>query len=153
MPTPTEIFEQAACEIDAGQIQQGAKLAYEAAQQSLRTKARQHCKNVESDRQALEFARWLDTHDHSQEVVYDRSGSPMPPLMRVTSGFLTALAFKDHAETPLSQHCHDPIRFWEPDEYRYFLPSIARLIRLVKTITPTENALWTATATCDERMS
>lgn len=77
----------------------------------------------------------------------------MPPLMRVTSGFLTALAFKDHAETPLSQHCHDPIRFWEPDEYRCFLPSIARLIRLVKTITPTENAPWTATATYDERMS
>ena len=42
MPTPTEIFEQAACEIDAGQIQQGAKLAYEAARQSLKTKARQH---------------------------------------------------------------------------------------------------------------
>ena len=35
MPMPMEIFEQAACEIDAGQIQQGAKLAYEAARQSL----------------------------------------------------------------------------------------------------------------------
>ena len=77
----------------------------------------------------------------------------MPPLMRVTSGFFTALAFKDDAETPLSQHCHDPIRFWEPDEYRYFLPSIARLIRRVKTITPKETVMWTATATGDERMS
>lgn len=153
MPTPTETFELAAAEIDAGQIQQGSKLAYEAARQSLRAKARQHHKDVQNDRQALDFARWLDMHDRSQEIVCDQSGHPLPPLMRVTGGFLTALAFKDHAETPLAHHCHDPIRFWEPDEYHYFLPSIARLIRLVETIIPTENAPWTATATCDERMS
>ena len=57
-------------------------------------------------------------------------------FMNISGGFLTAISFKEYAETPLEYQRYEPSRFWETEQYNWFLPAIADLITVIKSTGP-----------------
>lgn len=131
MPTPTEIFEQAASKIAAGCVQEGARLVYEAAFGAVAAAAARYAAPCENDQDAMKFLRRLDNIPFSPGEWYkafDPSGENLLPIPEYTAGFDVARSFKEHAETPLHRQATDRILYWRPDEYAIFLPAVAGLI-------------------------
>lgn len=146
MPTPTEIFEQASCEIDAGRVQEGARLAYEAAFDAVATAAARYALPCKNEADAREFLRRLDgfpPHPSDWNTSLDINGPDPIPIPEYTAGFNVARSFKEHAETPLPHQAQDTIMYWRPEEYAIFLPAIQGLIIRLGNVQPAKEPLWT----------
>ena len=127
MPGPTAMLKQAAAVIDAGQIREGARLAYEAAFAAVSAAAARHQVPCRNDDDAEAFLIRLDNPPFApgdSYKHYDPTFQTMLPTFDFTAGFDIALAYKQHAEAPLTD--------WQPDEYAFFLPAIAGLIEDLK---------------------
>ena len=141
MPTPTEMLEQATAEINAGRVREGARLAYEAVFTAVSAAAARNQVPCHNDEDAEEFLFRLDDppfdpddwHKH-----YDPTGQEMLPMLEFTAGFDIALAYKQHAEAPLTD--------WQPEEYTLFLPVVAGLIEDLKEAQLPKEAAWIGNA-------
>lgn len=141
MPTPTEMLEQATVEIDAGRVREGARLAYEAVFAAVSAAAARNHVTCHNDEDAEEFLFRLDDppfdpddwHKH-----YDPTGQKMLPMLEFTAGFDIALAYKQHAEEPLTD--------WQPEEYSGYMIAVAGLIEDLKEAQLPKEAAWIGNA-------
>ena len=145
MLTPMETFEAASAEIAAGRVQEGARLAYEAAFRAVADAAKRHqrpCKTVED---ARDFVRWMEGFpDEPFNWVKDSrifdwvkdDNAPQLPIPELIGAFSVAESFKHHGESPLE------LTHWEPDEYAIFLPSIRFLVEELETAQPRDPSVW-----------
>lgn len=150
MPTPTEIFEQAASEIAAGRVQEGARLVYEAAFGAVAATAARYAVLCENDQDAMKFLRRLDNIPFvpgEWHKAFDPSGQSLLPIPEYTAGFDVARSFKEHAETPLHQQAKDRILYWRPEEYVIFLPAVAGLIAELDGAQSPKDPAWTGKLT------
>lgn len=134
--TPEAIISRATAAVHAGHLQKGARLAYQAAWDALTYKASRHGRTFSDDDEALGFTQWLDANNAAEPVLYDHNGECLGRALTITSDFLVAMSFKEHAETPLEFQQTDTHRYWEPHEYRQYLPLVTELIRNVNDIKP-----------------
>ena len=145
MLTPMETFEAASAEIAAGRVQEGARLAYEAAFRAVADAAKRHerpCKTVED---ARDFVRWMEGFpDEPFNWVKDSplfdwlrdENAPQLPIPEFIGAFDIAESFKHHGESPLE------LTHWEPDEYAFFLPSIRLLVEELATAQRRDPSVW-----------
>ena len=133
---PEETLSRAVAAINAGHHQKGAKLAYQAAWDALSRQATLHGRFFNDDASALEFTQWLDANNSAQPIIYDRNGASLGRKLAITSGFIIAMGFKEHAETPLQVQQANTERYWQPHEYHRYLPPVRELTSAVKHIAP-----------------
>ena len=145
MLTPMETFEAASADIAAGRVQEGARLAYEAAFGAVAAVAKRHerpCKTIED---ARKFVCWLeglpsepdDPVDNAPLFDWDEDGQPIPlPAPEFMGAFDVAESFKHHGESPLE------LTYWEPDEYAMFLPAIRWFIEELETAQRRDPSVW-----------
>ena len=145
MPTPMETLDAAADHIAAGRVQEGARLAYEAAFRAVADAARRHkrpCKTIED---ARKFVCWLeglpsepdDPVDNAPLFDCDEAGQPIPlPAPEFIGAFDVAESFKHHGDSPLE------LTYWEPDEYAMFLPAIQWLVEELETAQRRDPSVW-----------
>ena len=138
--TPEETLSRAVAAINAGHHQKGASLAYQAAWDALGRQAALHGRSFNDDISALEFAQWLDANNSAQPIIYDRNGASLGRKLAITGGFIIAMGFKEHAETPLQFQQTNTERYWEPHEYQSYLPPVRELINAVKHIAPQDES-------------
>ena len=146
MLTPMETFDAAAAHIAAGQVREGARLAYDAAFRAVAEAARRHGRPCETMEDAQNFVRWLDglptePDDWLKDAaifdwVYDDQ-APQLPIPEFIGAFGVAETFKRHGESPAE------FTNWEPDEYVIFLPAVRWLIEELKTAQPRDPSVWT----------
>lgn len=117
MPTPMETLDAATACIEAGQVQDGARLAYDAAFRATAEAARRHdrpCKTLED---ARKFVCWLeglpsephDPVDNAPLFDLDEDGQPiLLPIPEFIGAFDVAEEFKRHAESPTE------LTSWQP---------------------------------------
>ena len=137
MPTPTEMLEQAADAMDAGRVREGARLAYEAVFAAVSAAAARNHVTCHNDEDAEEFLIRLDdppfppgdSYKH-----YDPTFQTTLPTFDFTAGFDVALAYKQHAEAPLTD--------WQPEEYAGYLIAVAGLIEDLKEAQLPQEAPW-----------
>ena len=146
MPTPMETLDAATVHITAGRVQEGARLAYDAAFRAVADAARRHerpCKTMED---ARDFVRWLDglptePDDWLKDFpIFDwinDDQAPQLPIPEFVGAFGVAETFKRIGETPAE------LTNWEPDEYVIFLPAVQWLIEELKTAQPRDPSVWT----------
>ena len=125
--TPEATFSRAVAAINAGHHQKGARLAYRAAWDALSRQAAIHGRPFNDDTSALAFTQWLDANNSAQPTIYDRNGASLGRKLAITGGFIIAMGFKEHAETPLLVQQTNTERYWELHEYqRYSILYIGR---------------------------
>ena len=132
--TPAEAtFAKAVAALDAGDCQHGADLVYQAAVQAVRAAA---------DRMGMPS----DTREELKAVVYKLDGFDPEETWQAyladptitldlplhTSYFRVAESFKEHAEIPLEVQARDTERYWQPEEYAWFLSPVEELIRMIR---------------------
>ena len=146
MPTPIETLEAASAEIAAGRVQEGARLAYDAAFRAVADAARRHKRPCETIEDARDFVQWLDGLPAEPEdwlrdtIIFDWVGNdeaPQLPIPEFIAAFSVAESFKHHGESPLE------LTYWEPDEYAIFLPGIQWLVEEMETAQPRDPSVWT----------
>ena len=145
MLTPMETFDAASANIADGRVQEGARLAYEAAFQAVADAAKRHrrpCKTIED---ARDFVRWMEgfpdePFDWAKDSrVFDwvkDDNAPQLPIPEFIGAFDIAESFKHHGESPLE------LTHWEPDEYVIFLPAIRFLVEELETAQPRDPSVW-----------
>ena len=145
MFTPIETVEAASAEIAAGRVQEGARLAYDAAFRAVAEAAQRHerpCKTIED---ARKFVCWLeglpsepdDPVDNAPLFDRDEEGRPIPlPAPEFIGAFDIAESFKHHGESPLE------LTHWEPDEYAFYLPAIRWLVVELETAQRRDPSVW-----------
>ena len=136
MTTPAQVLEQAARQIEAGNVRTGARLAYEAAFSAVAATANASAAPCVTDADAMRFLQDLDglTADYASRWYehFDPTGQSPLPIPRYTPGFDIARSFKEHAETTLERQADDPVLYWRPNEYATYLPAVADLIQNLK---------------------
>ena len=141
MPTPTQTLEQAGAEIDAGRLREGARLAYEAVFAAVSAAAARNQVTCHNDEDAEAFLMRLDDPPFAPGnwyKHYDPTFQTMLPTFDFTAGFDVALAYKHHAEAPLTD--------WEPDEYAFYLHAVAGLIEDLDGAQLPQEAAWIGNA-------
>ena len=145
MATPMETFDAASADIAAGRVQEGARLAYEAAFRAVADAAKRHQRPCNTIEDARDFVRWLDGLPTEPEdwlrhsIIFDWVGNddaPQLPAPEFIGAFNVAESFKHHGESPLE------LTYWEPDEYAIFLPAIQWLVAELKTARRRDPSVW-----------
>lgn len=145
MSTPMKKLDAATAHIEAGRVQEGARLAYDAAFQAVAEAARRHdrpCKTLED---ARDFVCWLDglpmdKVDWLKDApIFDwlnDDHAPQLPIPEFIAAFDVAEEFKRHGEAPAE------LTSWQPDEYVLFLPGVQWLIEELETAQPRDPSVW-----------
>ena len=145
MPTPMKTLDAATAHIEAGRIQDGARLAYVAAFQAVANAARRHKRRCKTLEDARKFVCWLDglptepddPVDSSPLFDWDEDGQPiLLPIPEFIGAFDVAEEFKRHAEAPTE------LTSWQPDEYAFYLPAIRWLVEELETAQPRDPSVW-----------
>ena len=125
-------FAKAVAALDAGDHQHGASLVYQAAVQAVRTAADRLGMPSDTREELKVVVHKLDGFDPEevwQSYLADPTITLDVPLH--TSYFMVAESFKEHAEIPLDVQARDTERYWQPEEYSWFLSPVQELIRLL----------------------
>lgn len=145
MITPMETFEAASADIAAGRVQEGARLAYEAAFQAVADAAKRHKRPCETIEDAREFVRWMEgfpdePFDWAKDSpIFDwvkDDNAPLLPIPEFIGAFDIAESFKHHGESPLE------LTHWEPDEYAFYLPAVRWLVEEMETAQRRDPSVW-----------
>ncbi|MDE2788197.1 MAG: hypothetical protein OXL37_16275 [Chloroflexota bacterium] len=145
MLTPMEALDAATTHIQAGRIQDGARLAYVAAFQAVANAARRHKRRCKTLEDARKFVCWLDglptepddPVDSAPLFDWDEDGQPiLLPIPEFIGAFDVAEEFKRHAEAPTE------LTSWQPDEYAFYLPAIRWLVEELETAQPRDPSVW-----------
>ncbi len=145
VPTPMETLDAAADHIAAGRVQEGARLAYDAAFRAVADAARRHNRHCKTVADAREFVRWLDGLPTEpgdwprNTAIFDwvtDDQAPQLPIPEFVGAFNVAEEFKRHGESPAE------LTHWQPDEYVIFLPAVRELIEKVETAQPRAPSIW-----------
>ncbi len=145
MSTPMKKLDAATAHIEAGRVQEGARLAYDAAFQAVAEAARRHDRPCETVQDARDFVRWLDgLPTEPDEWLKDApifdwlndDHAPQLPIPEFIGAFDVAEQFKRHAQAPIE------LTHWQPDEYVIFLPAVQWLIEELKTAQPRDPSVW-----------
>ena len=145
MITPMETFEAASADIAAGRVQEGARLAYEAAFQAVADAAKRHKQPCETIEDAREFVRWMEgfpdePFDWAKDSpIFDwvkDDNAPLLPIPEFIGAFDIAESFKHHGESPLE------LTHWEPDEYAFYLPAVRWLVEEMETAQRRDPSVW-----------
>lgn len=144
MTQHADTMAQAVAMAHTGDFNQAARLAYQAAFQAVCQKAQQFQHPCNDDEDAVRFVRWLDDRVAESEPILYLNGEPPLPLLRLTGGFLNALAFKQEASIPSHNAAWKENPPWTPEEFDFYLPAIACFVdQLLATGVP-EARQWTA---------
>lgn len=145
MATPIETLEAASEEIAAGRVQEGARLAYDAAFQAIADAAQRHDRPCETIEDARDFVRWMEglptePFDWFKDTpIFDwikDDNAPQLPIPEFIGAFSVAEEFKRHAESPLE------FTSWQPEEYVIFLPAIRQLVEEMETAQRRDPSVW-----------
>ncbi len=145
MLTPMETLDAAAAHIVAGQVREGARLAYDAAFQAVAEAARRHKRPCETVQDARNFVCWLDglptdKGDWLKDApIFDwlnDDQAPQLPIPEFIGAFDVAEEFKRHAEAPTE------FTSWQPDEYAFYLPAVRWLVEELETAQPRDPSVW-----------
>ena len=145
MPTPMKKLEDATAHIEAGLVQEGARLAYDAAFQAVTEAARRHDRSCKTLEDARKFVCWLeglpsephDPVDNAPLFDLDEDGQPiLLPIPEFIGAFDVAEEFKRHAEAPTE------LTSWQPDEYAFYLPAVRWLVGELETAQPRDPSVW-----------
>ena len=137
--TPEATLSRAVAAINAGHHQKGARLAYQAAWDALSRKAASHGRALVDDDDAIVFTQWLDANNTAQPTIYDRNGQDLGRKLAVTSNFIVAMGFKDHAGQYPRQQQDNALDYWSPEDYHRYLPHVSELVQSVKDILPKDD--------------
>lgn len=130
---PETTLAKAAAALDAGDYQHGANLAYQAAVQAIRAAAGRLGMPSDTREELKAVVYELDGFDPEeawQSYLADPTTAIDLPLY--SSYFMVAESFKEHAETPLDVQARDTERYWQPEEYAWFLGPVQELIGLIR---------------------
>ena len=145
MVTPMETFEAASADIAAGRVQEGARLAFEAAFRAVADAAKRHKRPCETIEDAREFVRWMEgfpdePFDWAKDSpIFDwvkDDNAPLLPIPEFIGAFDIAESFKHHGESPLE------LTHWEPDEYAFYLPAVRWLVEEMETAQRRDPSVW-----------
>lgn len=128
-----ETFAKAVAALDAGDCQHGANLVYQAAVQAVRAAAGRLGMPSDTREELKAVVYKLDGFDPEeawQAYLADPTTTLDLPLYR--GYFSVAESFKEHAEIPLDVQARDAERYWQPEEYAWFLSPVEELIRLLR---------------------
>ncbi|MDE2788645.1 MAG: hypothetical protein OXL37_18595 [Chloroflexota bacterium] len=128
-----ETFAKAVAALDAGDYQHGANLVYQAAVQAVRAAAGRLGMPSDTREELKAVVYKLDGFDPEaawQAYLADPTITLDLPLYR--GYFSVAESFKEHAEIPLDVQARDTERYWQPEEYAWFLSPVEELIRLLR---------------------
>jgi len=136
-----ETLDAATAHIEAGRIQEGARIAYDAAFQAVAGAAQRHkrpCKTIED---ARKFVSWLDGLPTEPDDPVDNAplfdlGEDGQPIPEFIGAFDVAEEFKRHAEAPTE------LTSWQPDEYAFYLPAVRWLVEELETAQPRDPSVW-----------
>ena len=115
-------FAKAVAALDAGDSQHGANLVYQAAALAVRAAADRLSMTSDTQEELKAVVYKLDGFDPEeawQAYLADPTITLDLPLH--TSYFMVAESFKEHAEIPLEVQARDTERYWQPEEYAWFL--------------------------------
>ena len=106
MTTPTDLLNAASADIDAGNLQSGARLAHLAAAKAAKATAQRLGFPAKDDNDLRNLMMALDGIPSMPHDLYDMPSvtawitqNAEPPTL-YSAGFSIALAFRQHAETP-----------------------------------------------------
>ncbi len=128
-----ETFAKAVAALDAGDCQHGANLVYQAAVQAVRAAAGRLGMPSDTREELKAVVYKLDGFDPEEAwkaYLADPTTTIDLPLYR--GYFSVAESFKEHAEIPLDVQARDTERYWQPEEYAWFLSPVEELIRLLR---------------------
>lgn len=130
---PETTLAEAAAALDAGDYQHGANLVYQAAVQAVRAAAGRlgmPCDTREELKAVVYKLDGFDPEEAWQAYLADPTITLDLPLH--TSYFMVAESFKEHSEIPLDVQARDTERYWQPEEYAWFLSPVEELIRMLR---------------------
>ena len=123
-----ETFAKAVAALDAGDCQHGASLVYQAAAQAVRAAAGRLGMPSDTREELNAVVYKLDGFDPEEAwraYLADPTITLDLPLHRAY--FRVAESFKEHAEIPLEVQARDTERYWQPEEYAWFLSPVEEL--------------------------
>ena len=134
MTPPTDLHNAASADIDAGNLQRGARLAYLAAAKAAKAAAQRLGFPAKDDNDLRNLMMALDGIPPLPHDLYDmpsvtawitqNAETPTP----YSAGFSIALAFRQHAETPREHQKTVPELFWPDCQYAWYTQSVADFI-------------------------
>ena len=135
MTTPSDLLDAASADIEAGYLQRGALLAYQAATKAAKATAHRLGFPADVENDLIDLMSVLDGISPMPDDLYDAASvsawinQNARTSARYSSGFGVALAFRQHAETPREQQRTTPELFWQDYQYAWYLQSITKFIK------------------------
>ena len=130
---PETTLAKAIAALDAGDCQHGANLVYQAAVQAVRAAAAQLGMPSDTREELKAVVYKLDGFDPEESWQAYLADPTITLDLPLYSGYFSvAESFKEHAEIPLEVQRQDTERYWQPEEYAWFLSPVQELIRLLR---------------------
>ena len=130
---PETTLAKAIAALDAGDCQRGANLVYQAAVQAVRAAAGRLGMPSDTREELKAVVYKLDGFDPEESWQAYLADPTITLDLPLYSGYFSvAESFKEHAEIPLEVQRKDTERYWQPEEYAWFLSPVQELIRLLR---------------------